>query len=53
MKIDIPSKGNGKVLTSDAFGNATWRSPVYEAVVQGNFQLDKTITAVGVTGDQE
>jgi len=27
MKIDIPSKGVGKVLTSDAFGNATWATP--------------------------
>jgi len=26
LKIDIPSKVNGYVLTTDAFGNATWQS---------------------------
>lgn len=27
LRIDIPSKANGRVLTSDANGNATWQAP--------------------------
>lgn len=27
LQVNIASKGDGKVLTSDAFGNATWQTP--------------------------
>ena len=35
VKLDIPSKGAGKVLTSDASGNATWQAPSSASLIPG------------------
>ena len=48
LKIDIPSKGANKVLTSDVNGFATWESPIWgqvNSVVGGlNTDIDNTDT---------
>lgn len=57
LQIDIPSKGNAKVLTSDASGNATWQTPsggggggTVTSIATGNGITGGTITTSGTLG---